>query len=59
MNIPTPEQIRQARTEAGLNQTQAAKLVYRAIRTWQDYESGHTPIDMAVWELFLIKTSLP
>jgi DNA-binding XRE family transcriptional regulator len=53
--MPTPEEIAAARNAAGLTQTQAAALVYRQRLAWLKWESG-APIDMACWELFLIKT---
>jgi hypothetical protein len=62
---PTPAQVRQARESAGLTQAQAAQLVspseVRPYRTWQNYEtpadrSGHRPIPLALWELFLLMT---
>lgn len=45
-----------ARQQAGHTQTQAAAMVYRKLRTWQDWEGGK-PIDPAVFELYLIKTN--
>ncbi len=65
LNQPTPEQIREARRRAKLNQLQAAKLVSGALkqpyRTWQGYEAevgmdGHRAIPLSVWELFLLMT---
>lgn len=63
MNRPTPEQIKQARTDAGLTQTQAAKLIYKGLRTWQGWETvegekGHRKMDPAFWELFNMKVAL-
>ena len=57
MNIPTPEQIKQARKEAGLTQTQAGILIHKSCRAWQQYEKGDREMDFAYWELFLIKTN--
>lgn len=62
---PTPKDIRRARNQAGLTQTQAAQLVSTAqtqpYRTWQSYEveagkPGHRAVPMAAWELFLLLT---
>lgn len=53
--IYTPAQVRAAREAAGHTQSQAAALVYRRLRTWQDWEGGK-PIDPAVFELYLIRT---
>lgn len=55
MQLPTPDEIKQARKEAGLTQTQAAELVHAKMRTWQDWEGGKAKINLAAWELFLIK----
>lgn len=55
MVSPTPEQLRKARKDAGLTQTQAAELVYTPFRTYQDWEYGVSRMPPAVWELFLIK----
>lgn len=53
--LPTSEEIKAARKAAGLTQPQAAALVYRQRLAWIRWEAGD-PIDMACWELFLIKT---
>lgn len=55
-NNPTPEQIKQARKEAVLTQTQAAKLVHCDLRAWQKWEGAERKMHAAMWELFLIKT---
>jgi putative transcriptional regulator len=64
MNRPTPEQIKQARENAGLTQTQAATLIYKGLRTWQGWEAaegekGHRKMDAAFWELFKLKVANP
>lgn len=51
-DIPAPEQIRAARTAAGLTQTQAAALIHCQLRTWQDWESGARRMHPAFFELF-------
>ena len=53
---PTPAKIREARMKAQLTQAGAAALVHlgRATR-WSEYERGERSIDLARWELFLIK----
>ena len=53
---PTPAQIKKARQTVGLTQTQAAELIYKKIRTWQQWEAGDREMDAALWELFLIKS---
>jgi putative transcriptional regulator len=56
MTSPTPEQIKQARADAGLSQTAAAALIYSTLRTWQDWEYGYNPMHPGLFELFCIKT---
>lgn len=53
--IPTPAQIRAAREQAGLTQTQAASIVYSAMRSWQDWEAGKRRMHPAIWALFQLK----
>ena len=59
---PTPADIRAARLAAGHTQAQAAALVYRTDSArWREWERGAPTgrvIDMAVWELYLIKAGL-
>ena len=60
---PTPLQIKEARENAGLTQGQAAKLIYKGLRTWQGWETavgekGHRKMDPAFWELFKMKITL-
>ena len=54
---PTATEIKEARKLAGLTQQQAAELVHRADGArWREWEGGKYGIDLAVWELFLLKT---
>lgn len=55
MTAPAPKQIYDLRVRTNLTQTQAAAVIYRKLRTWQDWESGNTKMDPALWELFKIK----
>lgn len=56
---PTPTEIKDARIRAHLTQQAAAELVHRAdSRRWREWESGDHKIDLAAWELFLIKSKL-
>ena len=55
MNNPTPEEIKQARKDASLTQSQAAALLYKSCRAWQKWESGEARMGKAMFELFLIK----
>jgi len=57
-NKPSPKKIKKSRKDAGLTQTQAAKLIYKTLRTWQHYESGDREMDYALFELFTIKLNL-
>jgi hypothetical protein len=59
---PTPDQVRAARLQAGHTQAAAAELVHRRDSArWREWErTGPTGriIDLAVWELYLIKSGL-
>ena len=55
MDNPAPEQVKQARKDAGLTQTQAADLIYKSCRAWQQYEKGDRAMDIALFELFMFK----
>ncbi len=54
---PTPGQLITKRNAAHLSQTAAAKLVYVALRTWQDWEAGKAAMPPGLWELFCNKVS--
>jgi len=59
---PTPEQVRAARLQAGHTQAAAAALVHRIDsarwREWERPKPTGRVIDLAVWELYLIKSGL-
>jgi transcriptional regulator with XRE-family HTH domain len=56
-DTPSKEQVIEARERAGINQTEAAKLVHLSSFTrWSEYERGERNIDSARFELFQIKT---
>lgn len=60
MTSPTPSEIREARKQAGLTQTAAAKLIGKPLRTWQGWEApegmaSHRKMDAALWELWELK----
>lgn len=57
MKQPTPADVKSARAAVGLTQTQAAALIYKKLLAWQRYESGDRSMDVALYELFLLKTS--
>lgn len=63
---PSPSEVRQARENAGLTQSQAAELVSAAktaaYKTWAGYETpegqgNHRLIPLSTWELFLLLTN--
>lgn len=59
--MPTPSQIKAKRSELGLTQSQAAALIGKSARAWQNWErpessQEHRKMDDALWELFLIKS---
>lgn len=54
---PTPEQIRQARSAAGLSQAAAANLIHGTERAWQEWEAGNRRMHPGLWELFQIKAN--
>jgi putative transcriptional regulator len=58
MDYPDKSEIKRAREKAGLSQTEAAKLIYKGLRTWQHWENGDRKMDPAFWELFIIKVGL-
>jgi len=54
---PTPDEIRSAR--GSLTQTEAAAMVYKPLRTWQNWEApigspSHRKMCMAIYQYFLI-----
>ena len=55
MNSPTPDQIKQARKEAGLSRRKFGALVYSAYRSVQDWELGTSKMHPGLWELARIK----
>tara|TARA_Y100000114_G_C11711130_1_gene303542 strand:+ start:655 stop:996 length:342 start_codon:yes stop_codon:yes gene_type:complete len=57
MQKPTPEQVKAARTAVGHSQTQAAETIYKATRTWQQWEAGDRVMDPALFELYCIKAN--
>lgn len=57
---PTPDEIRQARQQAGFSQTAAAALIGKSLRAWQNWEApegsvNHRRMDAALWELWQMK----
>lgn len=56
---PTKEDVQKWRKGAGLTQDEAAGLVHLGAGTrWSEYETGARKIDIARWELFLVKIGI-
>lgn len=53
---PTTDQISAAREQSGLTQLQAAALVHVDIRSWRRWELGERAVNLAAWELFLLRS---
>lgn len=53
--VPEGQGLRVARELAGLSQAEAAALLYRTARNWQQWELGERRMDPALWELFQLK----
>lgn len=56
MIAPTAAQISAAREQAGRSQQQAADLVHVDIRSWRRWELAERGVNMAAWELFLLRS---
>ena len=56
MTPPTAAQISAARERAGLSQQQAAALVHVDIRSWRRWELAERAVNLAAWELFLLRS---
>ncbi|OQS45683.1 hypothetical protein B0T49_21235 [Chromobacterium violaceum] len=59
-HLPTVEEIKAARAEAGLTQQQAAALIYVSYETWKTWEAAReskrsAQMPAMAWELFLNK----
>lgn len=52
-----PEEVYLARRKAKLTAESAGRLVYVTGKMWRRYERGLAPMNLAYWELFLIKTN--
>lgn len=53
---PSPNEIREARDQAGLSQQEAATVTLVADRTWQYWEAGERRMPPFAFELFQLKT---
>lgn len=56
-HAPEPDDIRAARTAAGLTQTEAGAVVHASLRTWQQWEAGDRKMHPGLFELFTLKTA--
>jgi DNA-binding transcriptional regulator YiaG len=57
LKTPTNEEVRAVRRAANVSQSKAAAMVHLASGSrWSEYERGTRRIDLARWELFLLKT---
>lgn len=54
--IPSASDVKEARIALGFSAKEAASIVYRTTRNWQQWESGERKMDPALWELFNLKT---
>ena len=59
MQSPNQTEIKQARKQAGLTQSQAAELIHASAGGWRKWETGAREMHAAFWELFLIKIKTP
>lgn len=53
---PHPDDVRQAREQAGHTQAEAAATVHSTARRWREWEAGDHRMPPAAWELYLLRT---
>lgn len=61
MILPTPQEVRAARLEAGLTQKQAGRIVHMTATSWGRFEAlpslaSFRQISETTWDLFLLRT---
>ena len=56
---PRPREVAQLREEMGLTQTEAGKLLYATLRTWQDWEGGRRTMPALAWEFLNLLQAFP
>lgn len=56
---PTAEEIAAKRIRVDLTQQQAADLIRRPLRTWQDWEYGHHRMPADTWEYWSLLAEVP
>ena len=54
--MPQPDEIKKARNQSGLTQSQAAALVEYSMRAWQDWEAGKRKMRQSVFNRFITLT---
>jgi len=57
--IPSPQEIIEARDQAGMTQAQAAALVHAKAESWRAWEAGRYKMPAGLFELFCIKAGVP
>lgn len=57
--VPTPAEIAQLREDMELTQTEAGRLVYASLRSWQDWEYGKRRMHPAIWEYLCLLNGFP
>jgi DNA-binding transcriptional regulator YiaG len=50
---PEPRQLTEIRSIYGLTQTEAGRLCFSSLRTWQGWEAGDRKMHQAIWQWFL------
>lgn len=53
---PSPDAIRQARAVAGHSQSEAARIAYATLRSWQAWEAGERRMPLANFVLYQLRT---
>jgi DNA-binding transcriptional regulator YiaG len=54
---PKPNEVKQARINAHLNQRQASELIYTSSNTWNRWETGKYEMPLCEWHLFTLLTN--
>lgn len=56
--MPTPDEIRKARSQVKMTQVAAASVIKAKERTWQEWEGGRRNMPGAKWELWKLRVGL-
>lgn len=54
-DAPTPDEVKAARIAAGLNQTEAAEVVYVRQASWSRWEAGIDSMPLSLWVFFQLR----